>query len=446
MIVQDKFLSFSGRITDISTPIFKCTVSTNKESLFRGLSTIVFEVHPVNDVRACAKIFYPSVFTKSERHQYHKMLCEMLNEAGENGSSLGNVVAEARTLFVSRGICETFVNLTTTDDDETIEDTKQKKSDTEQSYEIPQIIREAERGDSDAQMNLGRMYCKGSDIEQDSNEAIKWLTKAAEQGNLEASFGLGMMYYYGKGIPFDYKKAAKWLTKAAEQGHEDAQNNLSVMYSQGLGVSKDDTIASAWQLKAKGNYSNTHQEVRMRKDIQAFGECVNRPVPVSFTTFNLYLHLLRTSNNQPLFFHRIGSVKLSGSNIDVIELVSVDASEWHLLYFDMYHKDMSTKTPANLHLCPSDQLDAKQKACYPEMPWFGTSHKYLPDFPKDIPKVIDNYFNDTDRPSALENIKRPIIEKLKKHEWGRPEGHLKELKEINLASQVGLNGGSIYTL
>lgn len=334
MIIQDKFLSFSGRITDISTPSFKCTVSTNKESLFRGLSTIVFEVHPLRGVRGCAKILYPSAFTKSERHQYHQILCEMLNEAGENGESLGNIVADARTFFVSRGMCETFVNLTTTEPEDT------------QSSPI---------------------YRASS-----SNQ------------------------------PFDL-------------------------------------------LSAVADYSKNHNE-----EVQAsiFGESIDNPIPVSFNTFNLYLHLLRTSDGQPLFFHRIGSVKSSGHNIDVIELVSSNDSEWYLLFFNMYHKEMSSKTPAGLYLFPFDQLDDKHKVFYLNAPWFGTPHHYLPDFPNDIPKAIDNFleinFKDKDVSQMSAYFNKPVIEKIRMHNWERPDDHKRKLKGLKLASQIGIDGGNIY--
>ncbi len=338
MIIQDKFLSFSGRITDISTKSFKCTVSTNKESLFRGLSTIVFEVHPITGVRACAKILYPSAFTKSERHQYHQILCQMLNEAGESGESLGNVVADARTFFVSRGMCETFVNLTTTESED---------------IQPPPIY--------------------GS---SNSNNQ-----------------------------PFDL-------------------------------------------LSAAADYFKNHNTVLKEEQMDIFGKSIDNPIPVSFNTFNLYLHLLRTSDGQPFFFHRIGSVKSSGHNIDVIELVSVNDSEWYLLFFNMYHKEMSSKTPAGLYLFPFDQLDDQHKMSYSKAPWFGTPHKYLPDFPHDIPKAIDHFLEKNFKGKDVSHMsiywKKPIIEILSMYNWERPDDHKRKLKGLKLASQVGLDGGYIY--
>lgn len=112
MITQDRLLSFGGRITDINTPSFVCAISTAKESLFKGLSTIIAEPHPIDGIRGCAKIFYPSAARKTERHQFHELLCDIVNTAGENGYPLSTAVNEARELFTSRGICTEFINLT----------------------------------------------------------------------------------------------------------------------------------------------------------------------------------------------------------------------------------------------------------------------------------------------------------------------------------------------
>ena len=44
----------------------------------------------------------------------------------------------------------------------------------------------AEKGDADAQYNLGVMYGKGQGVPQDYAEAMRWYYKAAEKGFAEA--------------------------------------------------------------------------------------------------------------------------------------------------------------------------------------------------------------------------------------------------------------------
>ncbi len=113
-----------------------------------------------------------------------------------------------------------------------------------------EIKAKAEKGDADAQSNLGDMYYEGRSVPKDEAEAMKWLRKAAEQGHAFAQFNLGVMYEFGRGVPKDEAEAAKWYRKAAEQGYAAAQHNLGLMYARGRGVPKDDAEAVKWYRKA----------------------------------------------------------------------------------------------------------------------------------------------------------------------------------------------------
>lgn len=68
----------------------------------------------------------------------------------------------------------------------------------------------------------------GNEYYDDKNyiEAIKYFQKAAEKGNANAQYNLGCCYEYGKGVSVDYTEAVKWYRKAAEQGDEDAKKAL----------------------------------------------------------------------------------------------------------------------------------------------------------------------------------------------------------------------------
>lgn len=146
----------------------------------------------------------------------------------------------------------------------------------------------AERGDSDAQINLGVFYLTGVGTPRNRDEAEAWLRKAAEQGSVraqclfaslkasdadwgagsnglqafkicknaanagyvDAQWVLGMLYATGRGVRKDVIEAAAWIRKAAEQGRADAQWRLSYMYQKGEGVPKDPAQARAWLEKA----------------------------------------------------------------------------------------------------------------------------------------------------------------------------------------------------
>ncbi len=108
----------------------------------------------------------------------------------------------------------------------------------------------AERGNTDAMVDIGYMYSNGLGVAKDAAEAVKWYRKAAEQRNSLAQHNLGYKYRYGEGVSQDYVEAVKWYRKAAEQGLASGQCNLGYMYYMGYGVEKDQVEANKWYRKA----------------------------------------------------------------------------------------------------------------------------------------------------------------------------------------------------
>jgi TPR repeat protein len=120
---------------------------------------------------------------------------------------------------------------------------------------ISQFRVTAERGNAEAQSNLGVMYASGKGVGQDDAEAVRWYRRSAEQGYDPAQFNLGGMYARGKGVAQDYVEAERWYRKAAEQGNAEAQTELGVLYATGRGVALDDVEAALWYREAaeRGN-------------------------------------------------------------------------------------------------------------------------------------------------------------------------------------------------
>lgn len=79
----------------------------------------------------------------------------------------------------------------------------------------------AERGDAQAQFQLGQCYEKGFGVEIDSAAAVQWYTRAADQGDPDALYSLGLCYYYAIGVPEDLAKARAYLRKAIATGKLD---------------------------------------------------------------------------------------------------------------------------------------------------------------------------------------------------------------------------------
>jgi len=104
----------------------------------------------------------------------------------------------------------------------------------------------AERGDADAQKNLGKIYAKGDVVKQDYSQAAKWYRQAADRGHAGAQAALGELYEAGQGVPHDDAEAAKWYRQAAEQGNTTGQYSLAVLYVMGKGVPQDTAEAIKW--------------------------------------------------------------------------------------------------------------------------------------------------------------------------------------------------------
>lgn len=98
------------------------------------------------------------------------------------------------------------------------------------------LEKSAERGDPNAQCDLGVMYTKGHGVRQDYTKAKEFFEKAADKGNETALFNLGCMYDTGTGVTRDYAKAAELYQKAADRGNPFAMGNLGTFYKIGRGV------------------------------------------------------------------------------------------------------------------------------------------------------------------------------------------------------------------
>jgi TPR repeat protein len=117
--------------------------------------------------------------------------------------------------------------------------------------DFPDLRRQAQQGNADAQFQLGERYYdeRVRDPAKDA-EAQKWLRMAAAQGNGRAEDRLGWIYYRGNGVPQDYVQAANWYRRAAEHGNLDAMTRLGNMYRTGEGVPRDPEEGRKWINKA----------------------------------------------------------------------------------------------------------------------------------------------------------------------------------------------------
>ena len=108
----------------------------------------------------------------------------------------------------------------------------------------------AMQGNARAQNNLGNCYYYGKGVKQDNKEAVEWYQGATAKGNADAQYSLGNMHEYGHVVEQSYEKAVEWYRKAAEQGQVRALCKLGYMYEYGKGVKQSDEKAVEWYRKA----------------------------------------------------------------------------------------------------------------------------------------------------------------------------------------------------
>ncbi len=119
-----------------------------------------------------------------------------------------------------------------------------------QKFDADALKQLAERGNPDAQFEMGIRYLGGEGLPKDEKQAVDWLLKAAAQQNLPSMNALGTLSEEGVGLPKDAKKAFDWFEKAAKYGLPLAQQNLAECYDQGKGVEKNEKEGLKWLLRA----------------------------------------------------------------------------------------------------------------------------------------------------------------------------------------------------
>ncbi len=108
----------------------------------------------------------------------------------------------------------------------------------------------ADKGDADAQFELGLRLLTGEGLKKDEKLGAEWLEKAARQKHLRAQFLMGSLYEDGIGVKRDDSRAFEWYRRAAENGFAAAQHAVAMAYDLGRGIAQDATAAAAWLEKA----------------------------------------------------------------------------------------------------------------------------------------------------------------------------------------------------
>ena len=112
------------------------------------------------------------------------------------------------------------------------------------------VLQAAQRGDPNAQFQMGDFYMTGHGVARDPAAAAAWYRAAAQQGHVIAASNLGVLYAEGRGVQQSDGEAINWFRKAADAGDAGGENNLGSMYLAGRGVAPNDALAGKWILAA----------------------------------------------------------------------------------------------------------------------------------------------------------------------------------------------------
>jgi cell division septation protein DedD len=93
----------------------------------------------------------------------------------------------------------------------------------------------ADKGDADAQFNLGQAYRMGRGVPVNLGIAQSWFQKAAAKGHEQAQANLGLILYEGG----KRREALPWIRKAADRADPRAQYVLGIELTNGELVAQD---------------------------------------------------------------------------------------------------------------------------------------------------------------------------------------------------------------
>lgn len=137
---------------------------------------------------------------------------------------------------------------------------------------------EAEKGNADAQFNLGVCYANGDGVTRDESKAVDLYIKASAKGHIKAAYKLGVHFenlyfeFIGSSSSTSFlKTAVRNYTKAADKGYAPAQHKLGVIYANYFG-SYDDFFENGvyhdepkaidlWTKAANQEYENAQMEL-----------------------------------------------------------------------------------------------------------------------------------------------------------------------------------------
>lgn len=116
---------------------------------------------------------------------------------------------------------------------------------------------EALKDDSNAYLELGKIYFEGKYVNVDYEKALKFFNASYYLGNVNGAYNLALFYSSDKTIYHDEKKALSIFLELARKGHAPSQNRVGMFLTAGIVLDKDYKEAVKWYEKSsKQGYVN----------------------------------------------------------------------------------------------------------------------------------------------------------------------------------------------
>lgn len=100
---------------------------------------------------------------------------------------------------------------------------------TEEEQLLQSLLEKANKGDVEAQYEIGWRSAIGIGLEQKEDLALEWLTTAAKNGHSLAQNNLGARYLAGEGVEKNLVEACCWFYQASQQGDRKASKNVDTV-------------------------------------------------------------------------------------------------------------------------------------------------------------------------------------------------------------------------
>lgn len=127
---------------------------------------------------------------------------------------------------------------------------------------------------------LASMYAFGQGTTQNPTEAFKCAKIAADNGIITSYFKVGTMYSNGEGVEQNYQEAYKWIKKAAEAKDPYSYGALGIMYYQGIGTAID--LKEAYRIAKIGAEYENPEAMELLARMYREGKGVSKNIIDSF--------------------------------------------------------------------------------------------------------------------------------------------------------------------